>query len=80
MGFSGGSVGKKSSCNAGGPGSVPGSGRSSGEGNGKPLLYSCLVSPLDGGAWWAYSLWVTREKLPNPEWTKYWTRNGQSLG
>ena len=34
-------------------GSVPGSGRSSGEGNGYPLQYSCLDNPMDGGAWWA---------------------------
>ena len=35
------------------PGSIPGSGRSSGEGNGKPLQYSHLENPMDGGAWWA---------------------------
>ena len=34
-------------------GSIPGSGRSSGEGNGTPLQYSCLENPMDGGAWWA---------------------------
>ena len=33
-------------------GSIPGSGRSPGEGNGKPLQYSCLENPMDGGAWW----------------------------
>ena len=32
-------------------GSVPGKGRSSGEGNGNPLQYSCLENPVDGGAW-----------------------------
>ena len=38
---------------AGGPGSVPGSGRSAGEGNGYPLQYSCLENSMDRGAWWA---------------------------
>ena len=40
-----------SACNAGDPGSVPGLGRSPGEGNGSPLQYSCLENPMDGGAW-----------------------------
>ena len=34
-------------------GSVPGLGRSPGEGNGDPLQYSCLENPMDRGAWWA---------------------------
>ena len=33
--------------------SIPGSGRSPGEGNGNPLQYSFLENPMDGGAWWA---------------------------
>ena len=45
------SVGKKYACKAGDPGSIPGSGRSSGEGNGYPLQYSCLENPMDRGAW-----------------------------
>ena len=50
-GFPGGSVVKKESiCNAGDPGSIPGSGRSPGGGNGNPLQYSCLENPLDRGA------------------------------
>ena len=49
----GGSDGKASACNAGDPGSIPGSGRSPGEGNGNPLQQSCLENPMDGGAWWA---------------------------
>ena len=53
MGFPGGSDGKESTCNAGDPGSIPGSGRSPGEGNGNPLQYSCLENPMDRGAWWA---------------------------
>ena len=44
---------KASACNARDLGSIPGSGRSPGEGNGNPLQYSCLENPMDGGAWWA---------------------------
>ena len=51
--FTGGSEVKASASNAGDLGSIPGSGRSSGEGNGNPLQYSCLESPLDGGVWQA---------------------------
>ena len=40
---------KVSACNAGDPGSIPGLGRSSGEGNGSPLQYSCLENSVDGG-------------------------------
>ena len=49
----GGSEGKESACNAGDPGSIPGLGRSPGEGNGNPLQYSCLKIPMAGGAWQA---------------------------
>ena len=52
-GFSGGSEGKVSARNVGDPGSIPGSGRSPGEGNDNPLQYSCLENPMDGGARWA---------------------------
>ena len=48
--FPGGLEGKASTCNAGDLGSIPGSGRSPGEGNGNPLQYSCLENPMDGGA------------------------------
>ena len=48
-----GSDGKASAYNAEDPGLIPGSGRSSGEGNGNPLQYSCLENPMDEGAWWA---------------------------
>ena len=47
------SVSKESVCNAGDPGSIPGSGRSPGERNGNPLQYSCLENPTDRGAWQA---------------------------
>ena len=51
--FPGGPEVKASACNAGDLGSIPGLGRSPGEGNGNPLLYSCLENPMDRGAWWA---------------------------
>ena len=50
-GFPGGSDGKEFACNAGDPGSIPGLGRSPGEGNSNPLQYSCLENPIDSGAW-----------------------------
>ena len=69
-GFPGGSDGKESACNAGDTGSIPGSGRSPGEGHGNPLQYSCLENPVDGGAWWATVHGVTKSQkqlsdLPN---------------
>ena len=60
MGFPHSSVGKESACSAGDLGSIPGSGRSSGEGNGNPLHYSCLENPMDRGAWQATVHGVTR--------------------
>ena len=54
------SDGKKSACNIGDPGSIPGSERSSGEGNGNSLQYSCLENPMDRGAWWATVRGVTK--------------------
>ena len=53
--FPGGSDGKASAYNVGDWGSIPGSGRSPGEGSGHPLHYSCLENPMDGGA--CYSPW-----------------------
>ena len=50
-GFPGGSVVKTLPANAGDLDSIPGSGRSPGEGNGNPLQYSCLENLLGGGAW-----------------------------
>ena len=44
---------KNPPANAGDMGSIPGLRRSPGEGNGNPLQYSCLESPMDRGAWWA---------------------------
>ena len=51
VGFPGSSAGKESTSSAVDPGSIPGSGRSLGEGNGNPLQYSCLKNPMDGEAW-----------------------------
>ena len=50
-GLPGGSEVKASASNAGDPGSIPGLGRSPGEGHGNPLQYSCLENPMDRGAW-----------------------------
>ena len=53
LGFPGGSDGKASAYNVGDLGLIPGLGRSSGEGNGNPLQYSCLENPADRRACWA---------------------------
>jgi len=56
LGFPDGSSGKESSCSAGDTGdagSIPWSGRSPGEGNGRQLQYSCLENSMDRGAWQA---------------------------
>ena len=63
LGFPHSSVGKEYACNAGDPGSVPGSGRSPGEGNDYPLQYSCLENPMDRGAWQATVHGVARVGL-----------------
>ena len=58
MGFTHSSVGKEWACNAGKLSSIPGLGRSPGEGNGYPLQYSCLENPMGREAWQAiYSPW-----------------------
>ena len=59
-GFPCSSVGKESACNAGDQDSIPGSGRSPGEGNGNPLQYSCLENPMDRGDWQATVYGVAR--------------------
>ena len=63
--------GKESACQAGDSGSIPGSGRSPGEGNGNPLQYSCLENSTDRGGWRA--IWGRKElaeqlshHLPSP--------------
>ena len=50
-------------ANAGDVGSIPGSGRSPGEGNGTPFQYSCLENPMDRGAWWATVHGVAKSRI-----------------
>ena len=58
-----GSDGKESTCNAGDPGSISGSGRSPGGGHGNLLQYSCLENPMDTGAWRAAVHGVTKSQI-----------------
>jgi len=60
-GFPSGSAGKESACNSGDAGSISGSGRFHGVGNGNPLQYSCLGDAMDRGAWQATAHEVTKE-------------------
>ena len=60
LGFPGGSLVNNLPVNAGDAGSIPGLGRFPGEGNGNPLRYSCLGSPMDRGAWQAAVHGVTK--------------------
>ena len=62
MGFPADSVDEESACNAGDPSSVPGSERSLGEGNGKPLQYSCLENLMGRGAWQAAVHGITKSR------------------
>ena len=61
QGFPGGSVVKNPATNAGDTDLMPGLGRSSGEGNGYPLQYSCLERSMDRGAWWVIVHGVAKE-------------------
>ena len=61
MGFPGGSVIKNPPTKARDAGSIPGSGRCPGEGNGNPLQYSCLENPMDRRPWWAAVHEVAKE-------------------
>ena len=58
--FPGGSVVKNLPVNAGDVGSILGSGRPPGEGNGNPLQYYCLENPMDRGVWWATVHGITK--------------------
>ena len=60
--------GKESACNAGDTGSIPGSGRSPGKGNGNPLQYSCLENPTDRGAWCTIVHGVTKSQTRLSHW------------
>ena len=68
--------GKASDYNAGDPGSIPGSGRPPGEGNGNPLQYSCLENPMDGEAWWAIVHGVTKSRTRLSDLTSHADGNG----
>ena len=61
-GFPDGSDGKESACKAGDLGSIPGSARSPGEGNGYPLQYFCQENPMERGAWRAIVHWVIKSQ------------------
>ena len=62
LGFPGGSDGQETACNAGDLGSIPGSGRSTGEENGHPLQYSCLENSMDRGVWRATVHGITKSQ------------------
>ena len=62
--------GKESACNGRDLGSIPGSGRSPGEGNGNPLQYSCLENPRGGGAWWAAVQGVSKGRTRLSTWAQ----------
>ena len=62
MGFPGGTVVKNLPDNAGDAGSIPGSGRSLGGGNGNSLQYYCLENSMDRGAWWTTVLGVAKSQ------------------
>ena len=67
-----------SACNAGDPGSIPGLGRSPGEGNGNPLQYSCLENPMDRGAWWATVHGVTKSRTRLSNFTFTFNQDGET--
>ena len=71
MSFPGSSVSKQSAYYVGDPGSVLGSGRSSGEGNGNPLQNSCLENSMDRGTW-KYSSWGLKESDMTERLTHTW--------
>ena len=69
LGFAGGSEGKASACNMGDLGSIPGLGRSPGEGNDNPLQYSGLENSMDRGAWWATVHGVSKSRSQRSNFT-----------
>ena len=65
MGFPGGSDNKESACNVEDLGSIPGLGRSPGEGNGNPLQYSCLENPHGQRSLEGYNPWSHKQTRPS---------------
>ena len=80
MDFPGGSDGNSSVYNAGDLGSIPGSGKSTGEVNGNPLQYYCLENPMDRGAWWAtvHGVAKSRTRLGDFTFTLHFSYCGQN--
>ena len=76
MVFPGASVVKNPPAKAGGVVSIPGSGRSPGEGNGNPFQYSSLENSMDRGAWWATVHRVTKSKTRLSDCTHTYTHTG----
>ena len=77
MGFLCSSVGKGSACNSGDLGSISGSGRPLGEGNGNPFQYSCLENPTDRGAWQATVHEVSRKHMIYASWKSHKEKRGR---
>ena len=74
-GFPDGSVVKKLPADEGDVGSIPGLGRSPGEGNGNPLQDSCLGNPMDRGAWWAIVQGIHGPRYNWSNWTRKCKQN-----
>ena len=86
QGFPGGSVVENPPANEGDLGSIPGSGRSPGEGNGNPFQYSCLGNFMDRGAWWAIVHGVTKSRTQLSDYittqsgiTRFWNLHDSSV-
>ena len=77
--FPGGSDGKAFVYNVGDPGSIPGLGRSPGEGNGNPLQYYCLENPMDRGDWQATIYGVVKSQTRLSDFTFTFTIQGEAL-
>ena len=69
MSSPGGLDSEESACKVGDPGSIPGSGRSPGEGNDNPLQHPCLENSMDRGTWQVHSLWGRKEANSTEQFT-----------
>ena len=72
--FPSGLEGKASACNEGDRGSIPGSGRSPGEGNGNPVQYYCLENPMDRGVWQATVYGVAKSQTRLSDFTQHFSK------